>query len=54
MTNRLEMCTRVKDSATQEESQNFTRPLYKWFAQHLTQVRGVYCQSPVDSLGSGQ
>ena len=60
MTKRLDMCTCVKDSATQEESQNITRPLY-WFrstpltdARQPASDRGVYCRSTVDSLGSGQ
>ena len=55
------MCTGVKNSATQEESQNFiTRPVYQRLAQHLTDARqsapdrGVYCKSTVDSLGSEQ
>ena len=59
MTERLDMCTRVKDSVTQEESQNFTRPHYQWFVQHLSQMLvnpplTECCRSTVDSLGSGQ
>ena len=38
LTKRLVMCTWVKASATQEESQNFTRPLCKWFTQHHSQM----------------
>ena len=38
MTQRLGMCTCVRDSATQEEFQNFTRPRNQWFAQHLSQM----------------